>query len=153
MYHIYIDQHIYNLEFAWSALKDYEKPTYKQIESINDGCIRMYSYFYCDHPNFYDYKKKNLLNRYINYKNDNLLLFAAALGKINKLKYLVSHGFDINYKNMDGINAYLIASQFGQIEMLKYLDTTCIDKNIKDCDGNNAYLYAYLYDAYKYEYK
>jgi ankyrin repeat protein len=58
------------------------------------------------------------------------------------LKYLVSCGFDINYKSENNINVYLFAAQHGQIEMLKYLDTTTIDKNTKDTNGNNAYLYA-----------
>jgi len=138
----YIDNYINGLKYRWIALEHFENLTDNQIESIADECTRMYSYLHCDHSNFYNYKKKKLLNRYINEEKDNLLLFAAALGKINKLKYLALNGLDINYKNKSNANAYLFASQYGQIEMLKYLDTTTIDKNIKDINGNNAYLYA-----------
>jgi ankyrin repeat protein len=130
------------LKYNWPSLHHYDNLTVEQIKLLDNDCERMYLYFYYNHPNFYNYKKKKLLNRYINKKKDNLLIFAAALGKLDALKYLVLNGLDINYKNKHNVNAYIIAAQFGQIEILKYLDTTTIDKNIKDTNGNNAYLCA-----------
>jgi hypothetical protein len=137
------DIYITCLKSDWHNLNYLPILTVEQIKSINNDCARMYLYIWCDHPNFYNYKKK-LLNRYINKKKDNLLLFAAALGKINVLKYLVSCGFDINYKNEYHMNAYIAAAEFGQLEMLKYLNTIINNKNIKkkNININYAYLYA-----------
>ena len=136
-----IKQIIY-LKLDWNLLKYSNCLSNNQIKSIDNDCVRMYLYCYYDYPNFYNYKKKKLLNRYINNEKDNLLLFAAAFGKLDILKYLILNGLDINHKNKSNTNAYLIAAQSGQLEILKYLDATTIDKNIKDSNGNNAYLCA-----------
>jgi ankyrin repeat protein len=133
-------KYISALKYKWRALKQYDKLTVDQIKLLDNDCERMYLYFYCDHPNFYNYKKKKLLNRYINDECDNLLLFAAALGKIDALKYLVLSGLNINYKNKYDLNACLIAAQFGQVEMLKYLVSYGLNINCENKHDLNGCL-------------
>jgi hypothetical protein len=87
----------------------------------------MYLYCYYNYPEFYNYKKKKLLNRYINERKFNLILFAVWCGHLDILKYLISSGLNINYKDIHGNNSYVYAMYRCNIEIMKYLETTNIN--------------------------
>jgi hypothetical protein len=101
--------------------------TVEQIKVLDNDCIRMYLFCYYNYPEFYNYKKKKLLNRYITRNKENLILFSAWCGHLNIVKYLIVSGLNINHKSMSGNNAYMYAFYNSKIEIVKYLETTNIN--------------------------
>ena len=138
--------------FDWYQLKNLPVLTVEQIKDCDNDCIRMYLYCYYNYSEFYKYKKKKLLNRYITEDKSNLLLFSAWCGNLNALKYLVSCGLNINYKNIIGHNAYIYACGDNNIEVIKYLETTNINIYQRDRYLNNACGYAFEFSPPIYDY-
>ena len=147
-----MEKYIASLKMDWHKLKILPVLTVEQIKEYNNDCIRMYLYCYYNYPEFYKYKKKKLLNRYVNATKSNLLLFSTWCGNLNILKYLISCGFDINYVNNFGQNAYMCAIFNFKIEIIKYIETTNINIYQRDCYLNNAYDFACEYCPATYKY-
>ena len=111
----------------------------------------MYLYCFYNYPEFYNYKKKKLLDRCININGDNLLLLSAFIGHIHILEYLESRGFKINTKYKDVYNVYCVAAKYDQLDTIKYLSKKYINKN--SINLSRAYLTASYYghlDIVKY---
>lgn len=137
-----MQQYIDCLKDDWNKLKTLPKPTVDQIKSRYSDTLEMYLYCLYDYHEFYNYKELKLLNRTINEKNDNLLLFVVAIGKLEILKYLISCGVDIDYKNVHKHNIYSYASMYNQVNILEYLNSICSDKNKADIFNYDAYYLA-----------
>jgi hypothetical protein len=146
------------LKEKWYYLKHTPALTVEQIKTIDNDCIRMYLYCYYNYPEFYNYKKKKLLNRYINKDKENLLLFSAWCGHLDILKYLIISGLNINHTNKHGSNAYIQSGYNNNIEVMKYLETTNINIYQRDiyshnvCDKVNlcSDVYKYILNKIKY---
>ena len=105
-----MDIYITNLKASWHRLNNMPILTVEQIKDCDNDCVRMYLFCYYDYPEFYNYKKKKLLNRQINDYKQNILLMAVWCGHLNILKYLVSCGLDSNYETLSRQNAYMFAA-------------------------------------------
>jgi hypothetical protein len=148
------------LKSRWYDLKDLPDLTVEQIKDYDNDCIRMYLFCYYNYPEFYNYKKKKLLNRYININKDNLIIFAAWCGHLDILKYLISSGLNINYKNKYNCTAYMYSAFNNKIESMKYLETKKINiyqrtdwlKNIRDYINIeiNVYTFTHIINKIKY---
>ena len=139
------------LKNDWPQLKSLPVLTVEQIKECDDDCIRMYLYCFYNYPEFYNYKKKKLLDRCININGDNLLLLSAFIGHIHILEYLESRGFKINTKSKDVYNVYCVAAKYNQLDTIKYLSKKYINKN--SINLSHAYLTASYYghlDIVKY---
>jgi hypothetical protein len=110
------------LKDDWFKLRYLPVLTVNQIKVIDNDCIRMYLYCYYNYSEFYNYKKKKLLNRYINKYKDNLMLLNSFLGRINGVKYLESQNLNIHHVNSVNMNAYLCACRANNIELIRYLE-------------------------------
>ena len=139
-----MEKYITSLKTNLYMLKILPVLTVEQIKNCDNDCIRMYLYCYYNYPEFYKYKKKKL-NRYIDNYKANLILFSAWCGNVNVLKYLVSRGLNVNYKNSRNCNAYIYACFNGQIEMLKYLETTNINIYQRAVCRRNTYDFSFMY--------
>jgi ankyrin repeat protein len=137
-----MDTYIMAIKTSWDSLKSLAKLTNNQIKSIDNDCIRMYLYCYYDYPEFYNYKKKKLLNRYINEDKENLMLFASFIGNIDLIIYLEQNGLDINHKAKNYADAYLISSKLGHIHILEYLESRGANINTIDKWLHNSYILA-----------
>ena len=146
-----MEKYITSLKTNLYMLKILPVLTVEQIKNCDNDCIRMYLYCYYNYPEFYKYKKKKLLNRYIRNKY-NLILFSAWCGRLDILKYLISCGLDINYVNNFGQNAYICAIYNCKIEIIKYLETTNINIYQRDRYLNNACGYAFEFSPPIYDY-
>ena len=134
------------LKNDWSQLKSLPVLTVEQIKECDDDCIRMYLYCFYNYPEFYNYKKKKLLNRCININKENLLLYSAFIGNIQQFEYLESNNLNIQYTNKDNFNVYLMAAKNGQLEFIKHIITKNISKDIVDkMEHLNVYLMAVKY--------
>jgi len=122
-----MDRYIKCLKSRWYDLKNFPILTVEQIKDYNNDCVRMYLFCYYNYPEFYNYKKKKLLNRYITRNKDNLILFSAWCGHLNIVKYLIASGLNINHTNNHGFNAYMCAANNHKYEMMIYLETTNIN--------------------------
>jgi hypothetical protein len=146
------------LKSRWYDLKDLPDLTVEQIKDYDNDCIRMYLFCYYNYPEFYNYKKKKLLNRYININKDNLIIFAAWCGHLDILKYLISSGLNINYKNKYNCTAYMYSAFNNKIESMKYLETKKINIYQRDiylrnvCNNLNicSDVYTYIINKTKY---
>ena len=150
-----MEKYIRGLQQFWLCLDGLPVLTVEQIKECDNDCMRMYLYCYYNYSEFYKYKKKKLLNRYVNEDKSNLLLFSAWCGHVSIIKYLVLCGFDINYKNLQGYTAYMCATYYHKSEMIMYLETTNINIYQRDCHLKNAYDHAreereYCSTTYKY---
>ena len=149
-----MDNYIVALKkYEWIKLKKLPVPTTEQIKSIDNDCIRMYLYCYYGYSDFYNYKKKKLLNRYINKNKDNLMLLASHIGNIDLILYLEQNGLNINHKSESEENCYLMAAKYGHIHVLEYLESRGFDINVEDKWSNNSYILASCYnklDVLKY---
>ena len=154
-----MDIYITNLKASWHRLNNMPILTVEQIKDCDNDCVRMYLFCYYDYPEFYNYKKKKLLNRQINDYKQNILLMSAWCGHLNILKYLVSCGLDSNYETPCRHNAYMFAACNGKIEMMKYLETININIYVRDNDSGDSVcemvplhseIYIYIMNKSKY---
>ena len=60
------------------------------------------------------------INRFDLKKDFNLLLSACFEGNINKVKYLISKGANINVSNYQGITPFYDACKKGDVDIVKY---------------------------------
>ena len=66
------------------------------------------------------------------------LIQASSEGHLEFVKYLVSHGADVNTAVDDGLTALMIASTEGHLEVVKYLVNQGADVNAVDDEGVNT---------------
>jgi hypothetical protein len=158
-----MDEYITCLKLQWDDLKVLPILTVEQINVLDNDCIRMYLFCYYNYPEFYNYKKKKLLNRCIFKNKNNLILFSAWCGHLDILKYLILRGLNITYTNRYNQNAYMFAVYGGNIEIIKYLETINFNiyqidywsKNAHDkvnyCLRDGMEIYMYFINKSKYD--
>ncbi len=92
-----------------------------------------------EHSKDFDWMQKTNLGR-------NPLMIAAALGKLDIVKYLVSVNelaFGVDDKDLNGTTAYMFASWFGSKEIRDFLEIKCnANTDLKDKNGLDGNDYA-----------
>jgi len=90
-------------------------------------------------PKDFDLSQKTSLGR-------NPLMIAAALGKLDIVKYLVSVNdlaFGVNDQDLNGTTAYMFATRFGSKEIRDFLELECnANTDLKDKNGLDGNDYA-----------
>jgi uncharacterized protein len=79
-------------------------------------------------------------------KLNRLLLNAAREGSIDKVKWLLAAGADVEVKDNDGWTALIYASMYGYKEVVQMLLDAGADVEVKDKWGQTALMYASMHE-------
>lgn len=120
-----------------------------EIETIKEDNVKMYFYCLYNLPEIYNYKKKRLLNRFIDCGKTNILFIASATGNLEIVKHLIKYGVNINHKNKNNCDAYGYACKYNNMHIVKYLEKNNIDSYQNLDKMLKIYLYVKMFNKYE----
>ncbi|EAX89007.1 ankyrin repeat protein, putative [Trichomonas vaginalis G3] len=75
-------------------------------------------------------------------ENDDALITACRNNSLEMVKLLVSRGFNVNFKNIEGMTPFLTAVKINSVEIAKYLYEKGADIHVSTIDGFSVKEYA-----------